>query len=496
MILCLGFLCHASPTPKDTIYTNVESLMKEVKSTKKKMATYYLVLDTKEDKEIKIRIDLKQIDCEIPIYKSESFDIKKLMTLKEESLTDPNQKLEVIDAKSIEWRRLKNEIKTLTKNLNALKADTLSLDSTAIAKVEEDLKDKRQDFRKVDGEATKLFNEYEAMMDSLMGNLRSQYKERLVTAMEEAYEKIENKETTFKSVDDDGTFWDIRLDLLKIDATREMKIPRRLEKGEETTEKITAGKLYYLLHFAEFGAWYEREEVTNVFSSIKLWEFHLNPYLVNKQFGLVCNDQYRTQHYINSVVDYKSYKGSLVEEEEFADNNPLAFMELRKFSGGYAQEYVGKFGCVRYFNGYSCSHDDPLYAIQGKNKAHMGVDLLAPINTEVFSAVEGIAYVYPGEIRGYGKTISVKGKLKNLNTGELEEIYVMYAHLNSISIENGANVKVGDVLGRTGITGNGDTKKKDERHLHLEILTQKWPSSAKGFSIRKPPLQYFKVINP
>jgi len=473
----------------------LQALMKEVKSTKKKTATYYLVLND-EDKEVKIRIDLKQIDCEIPIYKSESFNIKKLISLKEEALTQPNQKLEIIDSKSKEWKQLTNEANALTKELDALKADTLFLDSVAISKVEEDLQDKMKDFKKVDAEVTKLFKEYDTMMDSLMGNLRSQYKERLVTAMEEAYEKIENKETTFKSVDDDGTFWDIRLDLLKIDATREMKIPRRINGGDETTEQITAGKLYYLLHFAEFGSMFEEEEVKRVFSTIKLWEFHLNPYLVDKQFGLVCDDQYRTQHYINSVVDYKNYKGSLVEEEEFADNNPLAVMELRKFSGGYAQEYVGKFGCVRYFSGYSCSHDDPLYAIQGKNKAHMGVDLLAPINTEVFSAVEGIAYVYPGEIRGYGKTISVKGKLKNLNTGELEEIYVMYAHLNSISIENGANVKVGDVLGRTGITGNGDTKKKDERHLHLEILTQKWPSSAKGFSIRKPPLQYFKVINP
>ncbi|MBO6829764.1 hypothetical protein [Allomuricauda sp.] len=314
-LLCWGFLCHASPTPKDTVYTNMETLMREVKTTKKKTATYYLHLTTSDDKELKVRIDLKLIDAEIPLYKSESFDIKILMALKEESLTQPNQKLEIIDSKSKEWKRLTNEANALTKELNALKADTLSLDSTAIAKAEADLQDKIKDFKKVDAEVRKIFNEYEAMMDSLMGNLRTQYHERLAMAMEEAYEKIENKETTFKSVDDDGTFWDIRLDLLKIDATREMKIPRRLEKGEETTETITAGKQYYLMHFAEFGSMFEEEEVKKVFSAIKLWEFHLNPYLVDKQFGLVCDDQYRTQHYINSVVDYKNYSGSLIEED-------------------------------------------------------------------------------------------------------------------------------------------------------------------------------------
>ena len=311
----ISFHRLASPKPKDTIYTNVESLMKEVRTTQKKTATYYLVLND-EDKEVKVRIDLKQIDCEIPIYKSESFDVKKLMALKEEALTEPNQKLEVIDAKSTEWRRLENEVKALTKESDALKADTLSLDSTAIAKVEEDLQDKMKDFKKVDAEVTKIFKEYEAMMDSLMGNLRTQYNERLVATMEEAYDEIENKETTFKSVDDDAHIWDIRLDLLKIDATREMKIPRRLDGGGETTEQITAGKLYYLLHFAEFGSMFEEEEVKRVFSTIKLWEFHLNPYLVDKQFGLVCDDQYRTQHYINSVVDYKNFKGSLIEEND------------------------------------------------------------------------------------------------------------------------------------------------------------------------------------
>ena len=316
-MLCMGLLCYAFPNPKDTIYTNVESLMKEVRTTKNKTATYYLVLKDGEEKEVKVRIDLKQIDCEIPLYKSESFDIKKLMVLKEESLTKTNQKLKVIDAKKKEGQRLTNEVNALTKELDALKADTLSLDSVAIAKVEEDLQDKMRDFKKVDAEVRKIFKEYEAMMDSLMGNLRTQYHERLVMAMEEAYEKIENKETTFKSVDDDGTFWDIRLDLLKIDATREMKIPRRLDSGDETIEQITAGKLYYLLHFAEFGSMFEEEEVKKVFSAIKLWEFHLNPYLVDKQFGLVCDDQYRTQHYINSVVDYKNYSGNLVIEEEY-----------------------------------------------------------------------------------------------------------------------------------------------------------------------------------
>ena len=318
-MLCIALLCHAHPKPKDTIYTDIKTLMKEVRTTTKKTATFYLILKDSDEKDVKVRIDLKQMDCENPPYKSEALNIGKLMALKEESLKEPRQKLEALDIKAKEWVRLANEVKALTKERNALKADTLTIDSTAIATTEENLKNKKIEFGKVDTQITNLFDVYDALMEDLLGNLRSQYQQRLVAAMEEAYEKIENKQTTFKSVDDDGKIWDIRLDLLKIDATREMKIPRRMDGGDETTEKITAGKLYYLLHFAEFGAWYEEDKVTKVFSAIKLSEFHKNPYLVDKQFGLVCDNQDRTQHYINSVVDYKNYIGSLKEEEEEFD---------------------------------------------------------------------------------------------------------------------------------------------------------------------------------
>jgi len=475
-MLCMGLLSQASPKPKDTIFTNVESLMKEVRTTKKKTATYYLVLKD-DDKDVKVRIDLKQIDCEIPIYKSESFDVKKLMALKEKSLTEPNQKLEVIDAKSTEWRRLENEVKALTKERDALKADTLSLDSTAIAKVEEDLQDKMKDFKKVDAEVTKIFKEYEAMMDSLMGNLRTQYNERLVATMEEAYDEIENKETTFKSVDDDAHIWDIRLDLLKIDATREMKIPRRLDGGGETTEQITAGKLYYLLHFAEFGSMFEEEEVKKVFSAIKLWEFHFNPYLVDKQFGLVCDDRYRTQHYINSVVDYKNYKGSLESTaNKPLPGDPLVNMDIA--SPGASGKKGGTFGCTRNGEHRKCEKGV---------KYHGGMDIYAEQDTKLYSMYAGTVIslfdkvgrdVYHSSAKEeYRYSESYVGSLGNDIQIQSEingkKVVIRYCHLNSINVTVGDSVKQGDIIGLTGRNGNAGKKDgmyaSNEPHLHIQI---------------------------
>lgn len=318
IVVCAGFLCHAFPKPKDTIYTNVESFMKEVRTTHRQTATYYLVLKDGDDKEVKVRVDLKKMDAEIPLYKSSALDLKKLVALKEEHIVKPKQKLAAFDAKALEQIRLEKEVSKLNARLKELMAaDSLTRDTLAIDSIQKRMDTKGKEASKKKKEAKALFAEYKAMMDSLLGKLRDQYTRRLANAFESAYQKMEAGETEFKSVDDDAMFWDIRLDLLKIDATRAMEIPRRINgKKEETTEKVTAGKTYYILHFAEFGARYERDEVKRIFSGLKLWEFHFNPYLMDKQFGMVCDDQERTQHYINSVVDYKNYKESLIQEDD------------------------------------------------------------------------------------------------------------------------------------------------------------------------------------
>lgn len=317
--------------------------------------------------------------------------------------------------------------------------------------------------------------------------------ERLSSAIEEAYQKLENTETVFLSAQDGPIWHDIRINLVKLDARRPMQVTYVAREAKTITENISVGKFYYILHFAEFGIYFPTK-VKAIIDDIKQKEIKLNPFLTGERYALVCDDQDRTQHYINSVVDPWDY--DLESEERLALNNPLKVMKLRKESNGYYKEHTGKFGCVRTGNGRNCSHPDPDHSYMGKNKPHMGVDLLAFEGTNIYSSVNGTAYLYEKEISGYGKVISVKGKLLNLVTQKEEDVYVLYAHLKEISVENGDTVKVGDVIGKTGRSGNASDMYKAEEHLHLEILTEKWPSSKKGFNSRKPPLDYFSVINP
>ena len=322
-LLCWGFICHASPIPKDTIYTSMETLMREVKTTKKKTATYYLHLATSDDKDVKVRIDLKQIDAEIPIYKSNELDIKKLLALKEESLEAPMKKFEEFKIKLATWKAKNKEVEDLKEQIKTLKSgDSLAWDTQSIDSVQEIVDQKSVELANNDKAYNETFNEYEKMIWGVLGNLKNQYTERLSSAIEEAYNKLGNIETVFLSAQDSPTWHDIRINLIKLDARRQMKVSYTGRSAKKVTENITAGKFYYILHFAEFGLFFPAK-VQGVIDAIKQKEIKLNPFLSGERFALVCDDQDRTQHHINSVMDPWGYE---INKEE--DIVALALNEM------------------------------------------------------------------------------------------------------------------------------------------------------------------------
>jgi len=327
-LLCWGFICHASPIPKDTIYTSMETLMREVKTTKKKTATYYLHLATSDDKDVKVRIDLKQIDAEIPIYKSNELDIKKLLALKEESLEAPMKKFEEFKIKLATWKAKNKEVEDLKEQIKTLKSgDSLAWDTQSIDSVQEIVDQKSVELANNDKAYNETFNEYEKMIWDVLGNLKNQYTERLSSAIEEAYNKLGNIETVFLSAQDSPTWHDIRINLIKLDARRQMKVSYTGRSAKKVTENITAGKFYYILHFAEFGLFFPAK-VQDVIDAIKQKEIKLNPFLTGERFALVCDDPDRTQHHINNVMDPWGYE--INKEEDviaLALNEMLAIAE-------------------------------------------------------------------------------------------------------------------------------------------------------------------------
>lgn len=93
----------------------------------------------------------------------------------------------------------------------------------------------------------------------------------------------------------------------------------------------------------------------------------------------------------------------------------------------------------------------------GKQKRwHHGTDFLAPTGTPINSMADGV-------VAHIGKNLFMEGNIVIINHGA--EVYSMYMHLSEISIKSvGQKVKTGELIGRSGSTGNST-----KAHLHLGL---------------------------
>lgn len=108
-----------------------------------------------------------------------------------------------------------------------------------------------------------------------------------------------------------------------------------------------------------------------------------------------------------------------------------------------------------------------IHPINKKRKFHAGIDLVKEHNSIISSFTNGIVLfaglgVSGSGIGGYGNTVIIKDDIGNLN---------LYAHLNSVLVKKGQQVKVGSKIGRQGSTGQSTGS-----HLHYEVRLNESPS--------------------
>ncbi|MEF3305416.1 murein hydrolase activator EnvC family protein [Paenibacillus sp. GYB003] len=95
-----------------------------------------------------------------------------------------------------------------------------------------------------------------------------------------------------------------------------------------------------------------------------------------------------------------------------------------------------------------------------KSENHKGIDIPAPAGTEIHAAAPGTVIIAQW-MNGYGNTIVID------HGGGLQ---TWYGHAKSLAVEEGAQVKTGDVVSYVGSTGQSTGN-----HLHFEVRKNSVP---------------------
>lgn len=100
----------------------------------------------------------------------------------------------------------------------------------------------------------------------------------------------------------------------------------------------------------------------------------------------------------------------------------------------------------------------------GSIRWHRGFDYYAPKGTPIYSVGNGVVSLVQNH-PDFGLCVLVTHKRPKAI------YYSFYAHLSSISVKYGETVKKGDVLGKSGVTGNAYNMSGQDEHLHFEYRT-------------------------
>lgn len=162
-------------------------------------------------------------------------------------------------------------------------------------------------------------------------------------------------------------------------------------------------------------------------------------------------------------------------DEENDRRDPLRQMRIQASGAGGWNIKGGTFG------------DDVRKDSRGNDVAHWGIDLACPVGTPVFATHNGTVSAIRNDISEdttwdeYKKREDKDCESKRLfNAGNAVEIEcytngglytIKYYHLTSVegTLYIGKPVKAGDIIGISGITGNGGSKSSGGPHLHYQV---------------------------
>jgi len=131
--------------------------------------------------------------------------------------------------------------------------------------------------------------------------------------------------------------------------------------------------------------------------------------------------------------------------------------------------------------------------IGGDLRPHHGVDIIAPIGTPTYAIADGNVVVAGDQGGPLGKMVIIE-----FTNDKGEKRYAVYAHLSEVTVSAAEKVEEGQLVGKTGMTGNAASLLEIEAHLHFEIrhdIGHIDPNTGQ-FIPRDDPVDYFEIEYP
>ena len=117
---------------------------------------------------------------------------------------------------------------------------------------------------------------------------------------------------------------------------------------------------------------------------------------------------------------------------------------------------------------------------KGKYTNHQGFDYYAAKGTDVLSVLDGVVFAVVEDNGAYGTTLTIEHTDQQNNT-----VYSFYAHLDNVNVNIGENVTEGQVVAKSGISGNAKGLQGLDQHLHFELRSL--PENIKGLTGKLDP---------
>lgn len=141
----------------------------------------------------------------------------------------------------------------------------------------------------------------------------------------------------------------------------------------------------------------------------------------------------------------------------FASVKPIGFSSVEKDSAG---NMINKSANSAKLEGTQAP------AEKDQMQFHKGVDIAAPMGTDVYCAAQG-KVIFAGQKSGYGNCVIIEHG---------NGLATLYGHLSKILVDANQQVKIGDVIAKVGNTGRSTGP-----HLHYEVRKNNTPINPKLF---------------